>query len=237
MQVTPGTTPTTVDTAANSMSCPLCGATGAAAYHHDRFRSYRQCNICGLVFVPPDERLSAVDEKSYYDQHENELDDPGYRRFLSRLAHPLLERLTPGASGLDFGCGPGPAMACMLRAAGMHVDLYDPFYSPDTSVLNQQYDFITCTEVLEHLHRPGAELDRLFAMLKPSGWLGIMTKRVRDQKAFGNWHYIRDPTHVVFLSEASLTWIADHWRADLELPADDIALMHKRIPAHHPSDN
>ena len=42
-------------------------------------------------------------------------------RFLGRLAEPLVERLDPGASGLDFGCGPGPALAAMLTRRGYTV--------------------------------------------------------------------------------------------------------------------
>jgi len=44
--------------------------------------------------------------------------DPRYRRFLARLAEPLIAHLPKGARGLDFGCGPGPTLSLMLREAG-----------------------------------------------------------------------------------------------------------------------
>lgn len=113
----------------------------------------------------------------------------------------------------------------------MQVSLYDVFYAPNEYVWRQQYDFITCTEVLEHLYQPGTELERLFGVLKTGGWLGIMTKRVRNQDAFANWHYIRDPTHVCFYSETTLAWIATRWNARLILPAADVALFQKHCPA------
>ena len=64
------------------------------------------------------------------------MNDAGYRRFLSKLADPLMARLAPGARGLDYGCGPGPALAAMLREAGHEVALYDPFFAPDPAPLS-----------------------------------------------------------------------------------------------------
>ena len=191
-------------------------------------RSYWQCPRCDLVFVPPEFHLDAVAEKAYYDLHENDPADPRYRRFLSRLADPLLTKLSKGDCGLDFGCGPGPALAQMLTEAGMTVDLYDPFYAPGEAVWAQQYQFITATEVLEHLYQPVDELERLFAALKPGGRLGIMTKRVHNQAAFAKWHYITDPTHVCFYSKTTFQWIANRWQSTLWLPAADVAILQKR---------
>lgn len=95
--------------------------------------------------------------------------DAAYRAFLNRAAGPLLERLPPARQGLDFGCGPGPALAIMLREAGHTVALFDPFFYPDPAVLASAYDFITCTEVAEHFHRPAEEFSKLDALLNPGG--------------------------------------------------------------------
>lgn len=210
------------------LSCPLCATAEPTLYHRDHTRSYWQCIDCDLVFVPPEFHLDTTAEKAYYDLHENDPADPRYRRFLSRLAEPLLTQLSKDDSGLDFGCGPGPALAQMLAEAGMTVHLYDHFYVPDASVWEQRYDFITATEVFEHLHAPMQEIERLFAILKPGGWLGIMTKRVRNQTAFTQWHYITDPTHICYYSEATFAWIATRWNAELAFPAADVALLQKR---------
>ena len=207
--------------------CPLCAAFGAAPYHRDRARAYWRCGRCALVFVSPADRPDSVAEKARYDQHQNDPADPRYREFLSRLAVPLLERIDRGARGLDFGCGPGPALAEILREAGMNVVLYDIFYAPDTSVWDRRYDFITASEVIEHLHHPARELDRLFAVLEPGGWLALMTRWVTSRAEFAAWRYIRDLTHVGFYSEATFEWIADCWNTELHLPADDVALFRK----------
>lgn len=195
-------------------------------YHQDNIRHYWLCKLCSLVFVDASEYLTGTQEQAYYDQHENHINNPGYRNFLNRLATPLLKRLsTNQCDGLDFGCGPGPALADMLTKAGKNMRLYDHFYVPDTSVWQTEYDFITCTEVIEHLHHPAIELERLFRHLRPGGWLGIMTKRVRDSTAFQNWHYIRDPTHVAFYSNSTFSWIAQNWHLELDFVDDDVVLL------------
>ena len=185
------------------LPCPLCDAHQASEFFADRRRTYVRCGNCMLVFVPPEFYLGLEAERREYELHENEVGDPGYRRFLSRLAEPLQTRLEPGARGLDFGCGPGPALAEMLREAGFSMALYDPFFHPESEVLEEKYDFITATEVVEHLHRPGQELRDLWQRLRPGGVLGIMTKLVIDREAFSRWHYKNDQTHVVFFSETT----------------------------------
>ncbi len=209
-------------------TCPLCASADSALYHRDARREYHRCRRCTLVFVPPAFRLDPETERAVYDQHENSPEDPGYRRFLSRLFEPLQARLEPGASGLDFGAGPGPTLSVMFEEAGHRMAIYDPFYAPDASVLEAEYDFITATEVAEHLFAPGKELARLAALLRPGGWLGLMTKRVTDHAAFTRWHYILDPTHVSFFSEATFRWLADELGMSVEFPAADVALLHKR---------
>ncbi len=212
--------------------CPLCHGDGLVAYHSDKAREYLHCPACDLVSVPRAQHLSDGEAKAYYDLHENLPDDPGYQRFLGRLFTPLNRRLPAAAKGLDFGCGPGPTLSRMFAEAGHEMALFDPLYAPDPSVLDARYDFITLSEVAEHLAEPGRELDRLWHSLTPGGWLGIMTKRVRDPGAFKTWHYITDPTHVSYFSEASFQWLAAHWSgmgpaATLTIAGNDVVLINK----------
>ncbi len=206
----------------------MCADADISAYFADKRRRYLCCGGCGLVFVPPVFFLQREAERAIYDLHQNEIADAGYRTFLSRLTVPLLQRMAPGGHGLDFGCGPGPALAQLLLEGGAgQVALYDSFYAPDESVLNAQYDFICATEVVEHLHRPGRELDRLWSLLQPGGWLGIMTKLVRTRAAFANWHYKNDPTHVCFFSVETWQWWAQQHGANLEIIGADVILLHR----------
>ncbi|SHI01791.1 class I SAM-dependent methyltransferase [Ferrimonas marina] len=209
------------------MLCPLCQHRHTALYHQDKRRHYFQCQRCQLVFADPATLLPAQAEKQIYDQHQNHPDDPGYRRFLNRLAEPLQARLNGPSVGLDFGCGPGPALAAMLTEAGHQVALYDPYYAPDRAPLRQQYDFVTCTEAIEHFYRPGREWGLLLSLLKPGGTLGLMTKLVRGPQAFAQWHYKNDPTHVSFFSRATFQYLAKQQGLQLEIVGGDVILLQK----------
>ncbi|GAA5316606.1 MAG: class I SAM-dependent methyltransferase [Candidatus Pelagadaptatus aseana] len=182
-----------------------------------------------MVHVPAADQLSAAEEKAIYDLHDNQVDDPGYRHFLSRLFDPLVTLLPKEANGLDFGCGPGPALAAMFETAGHRVSLYDLFYHPDKQVLTGEYDFITATEVVEHLAEPKQELERLWRLLKPGGVLGIMTKKVKSREAFSRWHYKNDLTHISFFSEQSFDYLCREWCADKIHSGSDTVIIRKPL--------
>jgi len=207
--------------------CPLCGCSQSSVFHQDKNRPYLRCERCSLIFVPPTHYLSPQAEKAEYDLHENSPTDVGYRRFLSRIFEPLNARLAPNSSGLDFGCGPGPTLSVLFEEAGHTVAIYDPFYANHPNVFEQTYDFITATEVVEHLHAPRQEIDRLWNQLRPSGFLGFMTKLALDQAAFASWHYKADLTHVCFFSQETFHWLAHSLQADLTIIGQDVILLQK----------
>ena len=213
--------------AAADPPCPVCRSLATEVFLEADHKAYHRCTACGARFLHPQHYLSRDGEHDHYLTHENDPDDPGYRTFLSKLANPLLERLTPGSSGLDYGCGPGPALAAMLREAGHDVALYDPFFVPEPDALTRTYDFITCTETAEHFHRPADEFDLIDRLLRPGGWLSIMTSFQTDDALFANWHYRKDPTHVVFYREATFRLIAEQRGWTFECPVKDVVLMQK----------
>ena len=212
------------------MNCPLCRHRRSTLFHQDRRRDYQRCLQCALVFVPSHFHLESDAEKAVYDRHQNDCNDPGYRKFLHRLMAPLSRRVKPPAHGLDFGAGPGPALARMFEEAGYRMSLYDPFYADNREALTCRYDFITSTEVVEHLREPGKTLEELVTLLKPGGLLGIMTKQVMDQEAFSRWHYIHDPTHICFYSRDTFHWLAGHHGCGLEFIGNDVVLLSKEEP-------
>lgn len=208
-------------------ACPVCIAARTERFLTVDGQTYWRCLTCQARFLAPAKRPSLDEEYAHYLHHENNPNDPRYRRFLSKLADPLLERLPRASCGLDYGCGPGPALAVMLRKAGHEMALYDPFFAPDPAPLSTRYDFVTCTETVEHFHDPYAEFARLRTLVRPGGWLAVMTCFQTDDARFKDWHYRKDPTHVVFYREASFLHLARNWGWRCDVPVKDVALMQR----------
>ena len=197
-------------------TCGLCLQQEARLLHRNRHRPnagrlFVKCAHCGLIQVPEAHRVSSAAEKAEYDLHQNDPEDPGYRKFLQRFIVPLAAQLDKAQSGLDFGCGPGPALSSMLSQLGYPCADYDLFYANDPARLQAQYDFITATEVFEHLAHPANVLDTLLTCLKSGGVLAVMMQRPDEQPDFTNWGYIKDPTHISFYTNQALSFLADRW--------------------------
>jgi hypothetical protein len=215
-----------------TLTCPLCGAAAISDFHRDKRRAYHRCAVCALVFADPASHLSPADEKARYGLHENDPKDPAYRGFLRRLADPLTERLgEKPLKGLDFGSGPGPTLSVIMEERGYSMSVYDPFFAPDPAVLQDRYDFVTCTEVLEHFYTPAKEWRLLLSLVKPGGRLGIMTRLLEDPAAFGTWYYKEEETHVCFYSRTTFRYLAARDGLEVEFVGDDVILF--RIPAGH----
>ena len=209
------------------MICNICRSDAASSFETLDKKIYWSCNVCGCKYLDQSYFIDPVEEEKRYLEHNNEINDKEYRSFLSRLSEPLKEKISLGSHGLDFGCGTGPALADMLTEDGFKVALYDPFFYPDESLLSKKYDFITCTETAEHFYDPFKEFNTLNDLLKPGGWLGVMTSFLTSDEMFENWYYRRDPTHVTFYCEKTFQVIASqrHWKC--EIKSKDVVLLQK----------
>ena len=209
------------------MKCIVCGHHSTKRIQTLDSRIYWHCQACSASFLDPSFYIAPDNEKERYLEHNNHIHDEAYRTFLTRLANPLKEKLSLGDTGLDFGCGHGPALADMLTCDGFEVDLYDPFFFPDQKIFSKKYNFITCTETAEHFHCPHKEFSTFDDLLKPGGWLGIMTSFLPLDQNFEGWYYRRDPTHVTFYSEKTFSVIAEQRNWQYEIPSKDIVLLRK----------
>ena len=206
-------------------SCPLCHHE-TVAFSQDKSRPYVRCPQCFLVSVPAAFHLDQIAEKAHYDCHNNDVADVGYQQFLSRTLTPLIARIKPDATGLDFGCGEGAVLSQMAAAQGIKVVNYDLFYHPDTQVLSQQYDFVCLTEVIEHIANAQALMTQLSTLLLPGGILAVMTKQVPSLDKFNYWYYKIDPTHINFYSIETFQWLALQQGWQLEIIDSDVVFFH-----------
>ena len=169
-------------------------------------RSYLSCAHCGLIQLEKAHHLSPEMQKERYLQHQNSPDNRGYvEMFESFIAEGIVPFVGPGARLLDFGCGPEPVLAGMLRERGYAVDGYDLFFQTDEAYLDKRYDLILMTEVVEHLADPRQTLQALSERLVPGGVFSIMTLfHPQDRGKFSDCWYRRDPTHVSFFTAETL---------------------------------
>jgi 2-polyprenyl-3-methyl-5-hydroxy-6-metoxy-1,4-benzoquinol methylase len=151
--------------------------------------------------------------------HENDENEEGYRIYLEQIVSKIYQELAGKPIGLDFGCGRTTLMEKLFLGKGIEVKSYDIYYHPHESFLEERYDFIIMSEVIEHLREPHRELERLRKCLKPKGKLFIKTcllpKTFID---FKEWYYKRDITHIQFFSINSLRVLAQ--RIFLEGPEE-----------------
>lgn len=198
------------NTEKDSERCLLCLSEDHEFFFKDKFRANRRCNVCSIIFVPTKFHVTREDEKARYEEHNNDSDDIRYRDFLERITIPIKSRFTKGAKGLDFGCGSTNLLADIFKESGFEMEVYDPFYEMDRSVLGNEYDFIVSTEVVEHLSDPLPEFKKLFAMLEENGVLAVMTRLYDDSIDFKTWHYKNDRTHIGFYSIETFDWLAKY---------------------------
>lgn len=154
---------------------------------------------CDFIWQDPSEHLTPSEEKSRYDHHRN--GDAGHRQFLQPVVEAVTKRLSPPASGLDWGSGPVPVLAEMLESAGFHMQWYDPFYQPQKIFSKSSFEFLTMSEVIEHVQQPAEMLEELRGLLRSGGFLVVMTEIHRGVESLEDWYYRRDPTHIGFYSE------------------------------------
>ena len=225
--------------------CPLCQAQSLSPYHsathavpwrlyapsnmtREALAFYR-CETCDLVVKDPEVRSTPEQERAHYAKHNNDIQSDGYREHLCRLLDRVLGYAPAGSLGLDYGCGPAISIEVLARERGGACHSYDPHFFPATAHLRDDtYDFITCSEVAEHFADPAQEFERLSAMLKAGGILGVMTQLVPD--AFAEWWYHRDPTHLVFYSPRVFDWIAERYGLQLLERSGGVFILRKIVP-------
>lgn len=193
----------------NNQICPLCQS-DSKLFYEDKPRVYYKCSNCFAIYLDrnhlPDNEL----EKERYLEHNNDVNDPRYQKFVSPIVSSVLNDFTKKDYGLDFGGGTGPVISKLLRDQGFQIEVYDPFFRNEKSLLNKKYNYIVCCEVIEHFHNPKEEFELLKGLLLPGGKLYCMTDLYDESIEFSKWYYKNDPTHVFIYHQKTLEWIKEN---------------------------
>lgn len=193
-----------------SNPCPLCKSESTIFFERKE-RLYHQCNTCFGIFVDKSLLPDPNDEKMRYEEHNNDVEDKGYQNFVSPITNSIISDFKPQHIGLDFGAGTGPVAAKILSENKYNVKLYDPFFHYQPKLLKCTYDYIICSEVMEHFHNPKKEFILLKSLLKPNGKLYCFTHIYDPNIKFDNWYYKNDLTHVFFYHLNSLKFIKENF--------------------------
>lgn len=172
---------------------------------------YYYCKNCYFIFLDEEKIISPKKEKERYMKHNNDFSNEGYvimfKRFIKRWIRPYY---IPFGTALDFGCGPVPVLALLLKEEGFEVDIYDLHFAPEKVYTNKKYDLITLTEVIEHLKNPLKIINTLIRHLNRNGILVIMTLfHPENEEVFKKWWYRTDCTHISFYSAKTFRYIAN----------------------------
>ena len=197
-----------------SISCPLCNSS-TTLFATWKKRSYYRCSVCDGIILHPENHLSLKDEEERYSVHKNDVHDKGYQNFVEPIVRAVKRDFANTSLGLDFGCGTGPVITKLLNEEGYELKLYDPFFKNDVTLLDKQYYYIVCCEVIEHFNSPSKEFKLLSKLLMPNGKLYCKTNLYSDNINFESWWYKNDPTHVFIYTQDTLKWIAANFNLKL----------------------
>ncbi len=196
---------------ASTLPCPICTKVADSFYDERMQCDFYHCKECEFIFKDPQAFVSVERERKQYDQHNNSFESPGYvkmfRDFIELCVTPYKNNIE---SVLEFGSGPGPVLAQLLKEEGFDVDIYDKFFSPEPLYEGKRYDLITSTEVIEHIADPMEVMKFFHAHLNSGGYLALMTQSHENTtESFLKWWYRIDPTHISFFRPKSFEVIAE----------------------------
>lgn len=191
-------------------NCPLCNGKGIL-FFTDKNHTFFDCTECKGLYRDPNQFLKPADEKERYLHHKSDINDSGYYNFVSSIIKEVKNYFPKGNKGLDYGCGHTPILSEFLKKEHYTMEVFDAVFFKETEVLNKQYDFIVCCEVIEHFYDPFNEFKQMRELLAPKGKLICKTHLYENGIEFEKWYYKNDPSHVFIYRAETFDWIREHF--------------------------
>lgn len=195
------------------MNCPICASNIDKTIRCTQPEGiFFDCEICGAIIRDPMTHVPFSEEKSRYLNHENSVENIGYLDYGRKVTDLVIEHPRYSHHSkfkiLDFGSGAAELVKALLGDQHQ-VSSYDPHFFPDNKLLQDNYDVIIASEVVEHFNHPGQEWNLVSRLLKKdTSLLVVRTQPFLDHLSLQDWYYRRDPTHVIFYRLKTLDYIS-----------------------------
>jgi Methyltransferase domain len=170
---------------------------------------YRRCQRCGFVFTTAfDQWDTEAFRKSIYNE-DYVMVDPDYVEARPAGNAMVIATSFPDARGsmtvLDYGGG-GGLLAERLREQGFTASTYDPFSSFNV-MPEEQFDLVTCFEVMEHVPWPEKTVAEMVGLMKKPGAI-LLSTLVQpaniDQVGLNWWYAAPRNGHISLYTTAAL---------------------------------
>jgi len=208
-------------------ACPMCGAEAARRFGEKNGYTLFRCGACGFLYLDP--MPAAADFARLY-AGESAAAIESYPKAASRRRRGAIKarkfaHYIRGRDVLDVGCGGGFVAGAMQRAGARAVGI-DPnapsiayarrtfpaceFHCgvlDDLIALGRKFDFLYCSEVIEHVADAEAFTAALADLCRPGGHVFITTPDIghwRVPKDLLSWDLVDPPRHVRYFTVESL---------------------------------
>ena len=209
------------------VGCPLCEVSDAIVFFREPPFVVNRCRRCGILYVSP---RPAESEESYWVPHREHVEQlPPTTTYVESIIASrrlnMLKRFIQSGKVLEIGCAYGDWLAQASQyfdVAGMERDAacanyirrkyrFQVWEKDDLSQVGlapQSLDVIALFDVLSHLRNPVNTLQQAHALLKPGGFLFLITGNLADMTSRKAGASFEDrwciPDHLHFFNEASL---------------------------------